>query len=154
MTRHLLLVLLCGFPFVLLGQSSSFSFRSIGINQGLSQSCVIDIAFDSLGFAWFATQDGLNRYDGKDFLVFPKTFDDITTHNGSRLGKLVPDKAGHLWLITSGGRLEKMGLHDHRFTNADTPAITCIYEDVQHNQWLGTDNKGLIFHPGKSSTAS
>ncbi|MBN9381125.1 MAG: ATP-binding protein [Chitinophagaceae bacterium] len=152
MTRRLLSVFFYFIPITIWGQSPSFSFRTIGINQGLSQSCVIDIAFDSLGFAWFATQDGLNRYDGKDFLVFPKNFDDITTHTGSRLGKLVLGKAGTLWLLTSGGHLEKMGLHDHRFTDAATTLITCVYEDTCHDQWLGTADRGIIFRPANPST--
>lgn len=152
MTRRLLSIFLYFIPVTVVGQSPSFSFRTIGINQGLSQSCVIDIAFDSLGFAWFATQDGLNRYDGKDFLVFPKNFDDITTHTGSRLGKLVLGRAGILWLLTSGGHLEKMELHDHRFTDAAATAVTCIYEDTHHDQWLGTTDRGIIFRPAAPST--
>ena len=152
MIRRLLPILIFCIPVAVSGQSRSFSFRTIGINQGLSQSCVIDIAFDSLGFAWFATQDGLNRYDGKDFLVFPKNFDDITTHTGSRLGKLVTGKAGTLWMLTNGGRLEKMDLHDHRFTDASLDAITCIYEDTRHDQWLGTAGKGIIYRPANAST--
>jgi ligand-binding sensor domain-containing protein/two-component sensor histidine kinase len=150
MTRRLLSILIYLIPVTVWGQS--FSFRTIGINQGLSQSCVIDIAFDSLGFAWFATQDGLNRYDGKDFLVFPKNFDDITTPTGSRLGKLTPGQAGTLWLLTSGGHLEKMDLHDHSFTEAATGPITCVYENAHHDQWLGTAGRGIICRPANPST--
>lgn len=54
-------------------QSTSVSFRNININEGLSQSSVVDIAADHTGFLWFATQDGLNRFDGKEFLIFKKT---------------------------------------------------------------------------------
>jgi len=153
MIRHLF-IFLSFITTTVMAQSPSFSFRTIGINQGLSQSCVIDIAFDSLGFAWFATQDGLNRYDGKEFLIFPKNFDDITTHTGSRLGKLIKGQKGALWLITSGGRLEKMDLHNHRFSSITTQTINCFYEDSRHNQWLGTDNKGIIFHPAGSADSS
>jgi ligand-binding sensor domain-containing protein len=53
---------------------SSFSFRNISINEGLSQSSVVDIAEDPSGFLWLATQDGLNKYDGKDFHQFQKKF--------------------------------------------------------------------------------
>ncbi|MCK0131302.1 hypothetical protein MWU59_07255 [Flavobacteriaceae bacterium F08102] len=43
------------------------SFRSLSVEEGLSQNSVISIAQDSIGYLWFATQDGLNRYDGKTF---------------------------------------------------------------------------------------
>src|SRR5512147_1605673 len=45
-------------------------FDHIGIEQGLSQSSVQAIFQDSLGFLWFGTQDGLNRYDGYTFKTY------------------------------------------------------------------------------------
>ncbi len=39
-------------------------------DQGLSMSVVNAIAQDRQGFLWFATQDGLNRYDGYKFRIF------------------------------------------------------------------------------------
>jgi len=44
-------------------------FRHISREYGLSQSTVYDIARDSKGFMWFATQDGLNRFDGDRMAV-------------------------------------------------------------------------------------
>src|SRR4249920_285387 len=84
------------------GQVSKYSFRNLSINEGLSQSSVMDIAIDSLGFIWMATQDGLNRFDGKEFISFRKNFDDITTPNANILGKIVNGNKHELWLITSG----------------------------------------------------
>jgi ligand-binding sensor domain-containing protein len=55
-------------------QYTNVYFNNVGINQGLSQSSVVDITFDSKGFAWLATQDGLNRYDGTEFLIADKNF--------------------------------------------------------------------------------
>ena len=61
----------------------------------------MDIAVDRTGFLWFATQDGLNRYDRKDFLVFSKNFDDVTTRSGNRLGKIINEwgQAGEIEFI-------------------------------------------------------
>ena len=38
--------------------------------EGLSQSSVTKILQDRRGFMWFATRDGLNRYDGNAFVVY------------------------------------------------------------------------------------
>jgi ligand-binding sensor domain-containing protein/signal transduction histidine kinase len=134
----------------------AFSFRNIGINEGLSQSSVVDIAIDKTGFLWLATQDGLNRYDGKEFRVFNRNFDDVTTSTGNKLGKIIPGNGQELWLITSGGRLEKFDLYTHSFQKLDKltadsivlPPVSCLY--VTPDQlWIGTETEGLIvYEPG------
>lgn len=45
-------------------------FRHITSEDGLSTNLVQTIIQDSLGFMWFGTQDGLNRYDGYQIKVF------------------------------------------------------------------------------------
>ncbi|WP_168196298.1 hybrid sensor histidine kinase/response regulator [Echinicola soli] len=42
----------------------------LGIESGLSNNAVTAIYQDKKGFVWIGTYDGLNRYDGYDFLVF------------------------------------------------------------------------------------
>ena len=51
-------------------------FNQVWLEQGLSQSSIISIIQDKQGFMWFATQDGLNRYDGRNIDHFNfKPFD-------------------------------------------------------------------------------
>jgi len=40
------------------------------LNEPLSQGRVTDILEDERGFIWFATMDGLNRYDGYNVKIF------------------------------------------------------------------------------------
>ncbi|MEZ4985501.1 MAG: helix-turn-helix transcriptional regulator [Saprospiraceae bacterium] len=51
-----------------LGQQPSF--QHYGIREGLSNRLVRDINFDSRGFVWVATSNGLNRFDGYQFINF------------------------------------------------------------------------------------
>ena len=50
--------------------SQPLLFENYSSEQGLSQNSCYSIAQDDDGFMWFGTQDGLNRYDGKQFKIF------------------------------------------------------------------------------------
>lgn len=95
-------------------QQRGFVFKNVTIHQGLSQNSVVDIEEDSAGFIWFATQDGLNRFDGRDFQIFPKYFDDITTNEHSQLGKIAAHKHD-LWLVSRGWKLDVLDLLSNTF---------------------------------------
>lgn len=69
MRKAYLLVIL-----LILCQSKIFSheinFEHIGTEEGLSQISVLSIYQDKLGYMWFGTREGLNRYDGQNIKVF------------------------------------------------------------------------------------
>ena len=50
--------------------SLDFRFDRIDSRDGLAGNSVSGVIQDKRGFIWFATQDGLNRYDGKTFRLF------------------------------------------------------------------------------------
>ena len=54
---------ICVFP-------QSIHFNHLTTEDGLSNNNVYDIIQDKLGFIWFATDDGLNRFDGYDFKIY------------------------------------------------------------------------------------
>lgn len=56
----------------LVAQYASFRFKSYDQSDGISQSMVKKIRQDGKGFIWLATEDGLNRFDGKNFKVYKK----------------------------------------------------------------------------------
>ena len=69
--------------FLCIGMHSAFSetpeqitFSYISINEGLSQSTVFSIDQDKRGNMWFATYDGINKYDGYAFTVYQHNEDD------------------------------------------------------------------------------
>src|SRR5512139_3118331 len=49
---------------------AALKFTHLTTTHGLSQGYVVDILQDRRGFMWFATRDGLNRYDGYSFVVY------------------------------------------------------------------------------------
>jgi len=137
-------------------QHAPVSFKNRSINEGLSQSSVVDIAFDNKGFVWLATQDGLNRYDGKEFFILEKKFDDITSGSHSRLGKISTAGDHALWVISKGGYLEKLDLITNKFEAVpivlDDVAlgITSMLPEEDGNIWIGTECGKLIHYESRT----
>lgn len=68
--RLILTAALLVLPSLLSLAGEPYLFRSIEVEDGLSQNTVYCVFQDSRKFMWFGTQDGLNRYDGSSFKVF------------------------------------------------------------------------------------
>lgn len=81
----------------------SVSFRHITVNDGLSQSTVLSSGQDTLGQMWFATLDGLNRYDGYEFKVYRNNPEDSTSIASDIIRKIYTDLSGRLWIGTGKG---------------------------------------------------
>ncbi len=62
MKKHLFF--LSAFICCLSSYASDAYFEHIGVLDGLSQISVLSIYQDKLGYMWFGTREGLNRYDG------------------------------------------------------------------------------------------
>ncbi len=78
-------------------------FRALTIEDGLSQGMVSSIIQDRAGFMWFATKDGLNRYDGYSFRVFRNDPVDSTTVRDNFIQAIHEDRAGLIWVGTNSG---------------------------------------------------
>ncbi|RZK81140.1 MAG: helix-turn-helix domain-containing protein [Pedobacter sp.] len=98
-------VLLSAF-FVLLsahGKAQSYDFRHYQAEQGLSYNTVFNILQDSRGFMWFASKDGLNRFDGYSFKIFRNSPEDTTSIGSNVVVCLFEDRNKTLWIGTSKG---------------------------------------------------
>ena len=74
-------------------------------NGGLATNLLNSIAQDEKGFMWFATYNGLQRFDGNKFLTFrnnPGTPTSIPTNN---LQTLFSDKDNRLWLAANNNKV-------------------------------------------------
>eukprot|EP01132_Coremiostelium_polycephalum_P020049 gene20049-23836_t len=133
-------------------QHAAVPFHTVSLNDGLSQSSVVDITFDTKGFVWLATQDGLNRYDGKGFWVADKRFDDITSGRHSRLGKIMFGGKDFLWIVSRGGQLERFNLINNAFQSVPLFAdhtrqvVTCLLAEANEQLWIGTESGKLLHY--------
>jgi signal transduction histidine kinase/ligand-binding sensor domain-containing protein len=84
---------------------SLLRLQHLNVEQGLSQSSVYNILQDSRGFMWFATGDGLNRYDGKDFVVFKSKINDTSSSGFIERNinsAIFEDNNNRLWMCADG----------------------------------------------------
>ncbi|MEM1404674.1 MAG: two-component regulator propeller domain-containing protein [Pseudomonadota bacterium] len=73
----------------------------------LSQSTVVDIYQDARGFVWVLTEEGLNRFDGSEVVVFRSRRGDESFLSNDSTSALVEDDKGTLWVATLGGGINR-----------------------------------------------
>jgi signal transduction histidine kinase/ligand-binding sensor domain-containing protein len=136
-------------------QQRGMRFDALTIDDGLSQGTITSILQDKRGFLWFATQDGLNRYDGYGFTAFKHDPLDHTSLSNSFIWSICEDRTGTLWIGTSGGLNRynpKQGTFTAFQTSADTTTISSnvvlsVAVDSTGIVWVGTDNGLNRFDP-------
>jgi two-component system sensor histidine kinase ChiS len=127
---------------------SRLHFGHLGLDDGLSQSTVMAITQDSLGFLWFGTQDGLNRYDGAKIKIYRPVEGDDASLSDAWICTLALDAGGKLWAGTRQGGANRYDALTGKFTrflhDDDQPDslshnnVHAIYKDAQDRLWLGT----------------
>mgnify|MGYP000614151576 CR=1 FL=1 len=83
--------------------SQDFYFSNLNLKDGLSQISVLDILQDSKGYMWFATRNGLNRYDGKNFVIYKNDPTDSLSLSNNHIYCLAEDSHQNLWIGTFHG---------------------------------------------------
>lgn len=82
---------------------SQSRFERIGNQSGPSHNSVLAITQDREGFLWFGTADGLNRYDGYEFVVYRHDPRDSTSLSHNTVTALLEDTEGRFWVGTENG---------------------------------------------------
>ncbi len=130
----LVILLLCS-PVCLAQHIHRISHLSVA--NGLSQSSVYNIVGDSFGFLWMNTGDGLNRYDGRNFVVYKSRLNDsLHGHLKDRNinSPLYEDKWNNLWFAADEG-VYYMNRHTGRFT-----VMLDKHQTIKQAVLAGTEN--------------
>lgn len=128
---------------------SVLPLQHISVEDGLSQSTVYSVLHDKDGFIWFATGDGISRYDGKDFNPYKTKFNDsLSTSPKDRNinSRLVQDNMGRIWLTSDAG----LSFIDSRLRSCRLVYDSRIMGNgflvgvVDDSLWIGIHNEGLF----------
>ena len=128
--------------------------------SGMAQWYVTRIIQDKQGMMWFATWNGLNRYDGYEFVCFKSRVGDGIDMASDRIQDMVLMNDGNLLCLVEGvpfvfdiktcqfrtvadkQRKEYKKIFDEKLKNGQTARITpyYIYKDQYNTQWhIGYD---------------
>lgn len=155
---------------LIIPKPQDYNFRQLGIEDGLSQSTVFASLQDRIGFMWFGTPSGLNKYDGYKFTVYVNDPTDSASIAGEVIVSLYEDRGGTLWVGSIEGNINKFNRKTDSFSsinisslmneNLDTESdyydyplsfsrnhnttITSIVEDDEGNIWLSTWGNGIL----------
>jgi PAS domain S-box-containing protein len=131
----------------------SVRFRSITVENGLSQPTVRAVMQDRRGFVWIGTLDGLNRCDGSRIRVFRNRPSHANSLSDNHVAALVEDDEGYLWVGTGGGGLNRYDPEHETFErfrhDASDPGslagdgVTALARDRRGTIWVATSAGGL-----------
>jgi ligand-binding sensor domain-containing protein/signal transduction histidine kinase len=116
-------------------------FAHISTAQGLSQIRVTNIVQDDLGFMWFGTLAGLNRFDGYTFKIFVHEMGNANTPGGVDIQSLFKASDGALWMGCEQS-VDRLDPKTETFTHFPVRMVKQISQDRGGLLWLSTD-RGL-----------
>ena len=140
----------------------AFQFERMGLDQGPGSFRVYDILQDHEGFMWFATLNGLSRYDGYEFVTFRHSDSILHSLSGNFTTALGETADGRLLVGTVDGVINIMSRPSQEFSNILVSPISNIGLHNSHTReifttrsgdvWIATLGTGLVQLSQRDST--
>jgi len=123
------------------------SFTNFTVEDGLSQATVECIFQDSRGYLWFCTHEGVDRFDGYEFINLSHDPQDPNSIRANVVYAVGEDPNGNLWFGTQSG-LDRFNPNNGEMLHVplgageestnENVAVTSILADRDGNMWMGT----------------
>ena len=143
-----------------LSYSTEVDVELFNLDKGLSQSNVTALHFDSYGFLWVGTQEGLNRYDGYSFQTYQNNPVNSATIGNNFILSIAEDQEGNLWVGTWRG----LSVFNHKtnsfknFFHSDTDSTSLssdrvfdVFVDKENRVWAKTLESIDLYKPESNS---
>ena len=155
------------FLFVILIISSTISrcqiYKYIGLEDGLNNKKIYHIQKDRRGYMWFLTQEGVDRYDGKQIKHYNFSDDNMKLDSRIALNWFYMDNEDILWVIGQKGRIfkydsqhdkfELVYIHPELIRNKSQAFLNYGYLDKNDRIWLCSKDS-IVWYDTRTGTAS
>lgn len=130
-------------------QNDQYQIKVYEFEDGLSHRNVFKIQQDALGFIWIATINGLNRFDGYEFVQYNSRSPQHQIPLDAITDMLV-DGANNLWLANPDyltvldpgkGKYQSLRLRDESNTRRETMAPHSLFLDHDGSVWSAAYNE-------------
>lgn len=121
-------------PLLFIGQQ--INFQSYTLENGLTDNYIESIAQDKKGYLWFASRNGLNRFNGTEFRNFLSDVNDPCSLPFNYIVKIFVDDNNILWLSSYGSNIAsynpetecfKLYSFEEKANSTDLPIIDIFY---------------------------
>lgn len=147
--KHLLLAALCSISAYTAGAKLEYTVTRYSSEDGLSQNTVSYIMQDHKGLLWFATWDGINKFDGYNFRSYKGRPGDVDGLTNNRIDYIGEDKYGFIWVLSYDNKASRFDPRTEKFQSINFQddnlyQITSIHIMKSGTVWLLTNNEGAI----------
>lgn len=127
-------------------------FEHIDTRKGLSQNNVLVAYCDRYGYMWFGTMDGLNKYNGQEFIIYKSEEGRKNSLTHNRIINLWEDSLNFLWIKTYEGYCHYFIRETEEFItfpeyyNSEEEKnsyVTAFHQVNKDEIWIGTSQAGI-----------
>lgn len=132
----------------MLSKAQPYTLKRLGVEDGLSSNYVVGITQDKQGCMWFATEGGLNKFDGRTFTVYKKNNSRLTANELN--GVCADPRDNKVWIATQRNGLCVLDCDADTFTIYRAGDGSIATNDITHIT-PSFDKKGLwiiTYHVG------
>ncbi|MBU2491576.1 MAG: SpoIIE family protein phosphatase [Bacteroidetes bacterium] len=153
------ILILLSISLTLINAQQNYQFKNFSEAEKLSNTTITDFFQDSYGFMWIATEDGLNRYDGKSVKIYKNRQGDETSLPDNAVMQIVEDKDKNLWAAcyNAVGKLDRKTDKFKRYglDNLPLKAAPNFFNsmlDSDGNVWFSLSEGGVIKYDKEKDT--
>lgn len=155
MLKHIILILLA-YVSLIHGKivAQPYTFRHLGIENGLSNNYVQNIVQDKQGCIWIATELGLNRFDGRNFTIYKSSNSSLISDALNVL--LYDEEENKLWIAGKSKGINTLDCSTYEFRkeliSPDIGNIVHLTRASDGGIWLTTHGGCTLYYNKEDHT--